>query len=505
VASRDPDVVVIGSGHNGLVGAGLLARHGLRVMVLEANPRRPGGCVDSAELTAPGFIHDVGAGFFPFATRSPAFDELGLAELGVQWLRAPFDSCHPALDGSYACLAGDRELLTSHFGSARDGVRCREFMRWFERVERDLLPALLGPWPTLRPLFGLGLGDLGRLVSVFSRSGAGLARHLFESEAARRVLPSLALHADFAPDDALSAGLGVVLGGLGVTAGYVMPRGGARALTNVLLSVLERFGGELRLGARVARIVTRAGRAVAVELAGGEEIPAPRGVLADVAAPTLLLDLLPRAEVPWWVVRKMRRFPSGFGTFKVDWALAGPVPWKVEAARSSAVVHVGESLGDLARFVREVRQGVLPERPYLVVGQQSLFDPSRAPAERQTLYAYTHVPARLDWSSLRERFADRIEARIAELAPGFPGLVLGRHVGAPPDLEAGNANLLGGDHLGGSAHVRQQFFWRPVFPYFRYRMPVRGLYLGSSYTHPGGGVHGMCGYNAARRLLRELG
>jgi phytoene dehydrogenase-like protein len=505
VAARDPDVVVIGSGPNGLVGAGLLARHGLGVLVLESNPRRPGGSVDSAELTLPGFIHDVGAGFFPWASRSPAFAELGLEKLGMQWLRAPFDSCHPALDHSYACLSGDRELITRHFGSARDGLRCTEFMRWYERVEPELFGALLDPWPSLGPLLGLGLGDLGRLLGVFCRSGAGLAQRLFESEAARRVLPGLALHADFGPHDALSAGLGVILGGLAVTAGYVMPRGGARGVTNALLDVLERYGGELRLGARVTRIVTRAGRAVGVEVAGGEEIPARRGVMADVAAPTLLLELLPRAEVPWWVVRKMRRFPRGFGTFKVDWALERPVPWEVEAARSSAVVHVGESIEDLSRFVHEVRQGALPERPYLVVGQQSLFDPSRAPAERQTLYAYTHVPAHLDWSSLRQRFADRIEARIAELAPGFRGLVLGRHISAPPELEASNANLVGGDHLGGSAHVRQQFFWRPVFPYFRYRMPVRGLYLCSSYTHPGGGVHGMCGYNAARRLMRELG
>jgi phytoene dehydrogenase-like protein len=505
VASRDPDVVVIGSGPNGLVAAGLLARQGLRVLVLEANPRRPGGAVDSAELTIPGFIHDVGAGFFPFARRSPAFAELGLEQLGVQWLRAPFDSCHPALDGSYACLSGELELGARHFGCARDGARWAEFMRWYGRVERKLLPALLGPWPTLGPLFGLGLGDLAHLFAVFRRSGAGLANQLFESEAARRVLPGLALHADFAPHDAFSASLGVILGGLGVTTGYLIPRGGARGVTNALLGLLERHGGELRLGARVTRIVTRAGRAVAVQVAGGEEIPAGRAIMADVAAPTLLLELLPRAQVPWWVARKMRRFPHGFGTFKVDWALDGPVPWMVEAARSSAVVHVGESLKDLARFVREVRQGMLPERPYLVVGQQSLFDPSRAPAERHTLYAYTHVPTRLNWSELRERFADRIEARIAELAPGFRGLVLGRHVGTPPELEAANANLLAGDHLGGSAHLGQQFFWRPVFPYFRYRMPVRGLYLCSSYAHPGGGVHGMCGYNAARRLLGELG
>jgi phytoene dehydrogenase-like protein len=505
VASRDPDVVVIGSGPNGLVAGCLLARHGFAVLVLEGNPRRPGGGVDSRELTLPGFIHDVGAAFFPFATKSPAFAELGLGRMGLEWLRAPFDSCHPSLGGDVACLTGDLELGARHFGSPRDGARFIEFMHWYQRVEPELLGSLLGPWPTIGPLLRLGPGDLARLVSVFCRSGAGLARRLFASEAARRVLPALALHADFAPRDAFSAGLGVMLGGLAVTGGFLVPRGGARGVTNVLLSVLERYGGELRLGARVTRIVTRARRAVAVVLEGGQEIPARRAIMADVAAPTLLLRLLPEADVPWWVRRKMRRFPHGFGTFKVDWALDGPVPWSADEARSSAVVHVGDNLDDLSRFAREVRQGKLPERPYLVVGQQSLLDPSRAPAGRHTLYAYTHVPAKLAWSRLREAFADRIEERIAELAPGFRGLVLARQASAPPDLEALNPNLLGGDLLGGSCHLGQQFFRRPVFPYFRYRMPVERLYLCSSYAHPGGGVHGMCGFNAARQLIAEQG
>jgi len=203
----------------------------------------------------------------------------------------------------------------------------------------------------------------------------------------------------------------------------------------------------------------------------------------------------------------MKRFPQGWGTFKVDWALSGPVPWQVEAARESAVVHAGESVDDLARFTREVRSGKLPERPYLVVGQQTLADPTRAPAGKHTLYCYSHVPAQVDggWATAREAFADRVEARIEELAPGFRATILGRHILSPPDLEAMNANLAGGDLGGGSNAWHRQLLFRPLFPYFRYRMPVEGLYLCSSYAHPGAGVHGMCGANAALIAARDAG
>jgi len=192
----------------------------------------------------------------------------------------------------------------------------------------------------------------------------------------------------------------------------------------------------------------------------------------------------------------------------MDWALSAPVPWRVEAARESAVVHAGESVDDLSRFTREVRDGRLPERPYLVVGQQSLADPTRAPAGHHTLYCYSHVPSRVDgpggWAEARARFADRVEARIEELAPGFRATILGRHVAAPPDLEGRNANLVGGDLGGGSNAWHRQLLLRPLFPYFRYRMPVAGLYLCSSYAHPGAGVHGMSGYNAARVAARDI-
>jgi len=497
---------VVGSGPNGLVAANLLAQRGHRVLVLEAHPRRPGGAVASEELTLPGFVHDVGAGFFPFGRSSPAFRELDLEAAGLRWENATFESCHPALDGSHACIARDLDVQAAHFGNARDGATFTNLARFHAGIEPELLAGLLRPFPTLWPLLRMGVGALARLASLLLRSSGGLARSLFESEAARRVIPALGLHVDVGPEDTLGAPLAYVLGLTATTGGYAVPIGGAQAITNALVTTLEQHGGRLKLGAEVTRIVVRGGRAQAVQLANGEEIATRLGVLADTSAPALFLSLLERTDVPHWLRVRMRRFQLGFGTFKLDWALSAPVPWSVEAARQSAVVHAGESIDDLAGFAREVRAGQLPERPYLVIGQHTLVDPSRAPAGKHTLYAYSRVPPYLPggWTTdAAARFADRVEARIEGLAPGFRQTILGRHVLAPPDLETMNANLIGGDLGGGSNAWYRQLIFRPVFPYFRYRTPVRGLYLCSSYAHPGAGVHGMCGFNAATMAAHD--
>lgn len=499
-------MIVVGSGPNGLVAANTLARRGLRVLLLEANEKRPGGALGSEALTLPGFIHDVGAAFFPFAKSSPAFRELDLSQAGVEWQHTTFESCHPALDGSYACIARDGELGALHFGSPRDGEAWRTLAASHARMEPELLAALLGPFPSLSSALRLGLRSIARVFWTFARSAGNLARSLFRSEAARRVLPSLGLHVDVGPEDWFGAGIGYLLGMTAATGGYAIPKRGAQSITNALVTLFERYGGRVRLGAQVTQIVVRDGRARAVVLANGDELSARLGVVADTAAPTLYLKLLDAAFVPDGLLRKMRRFRQGFGTFKVDYALAGAVPWSNAAARESAVVHVSESLADLNRFTQEVRAGKLPNDPYLVVGQQSLADPTRAPLGQHTLYCYSRVPSRPEggWEKYREAFADRITRRIEGLAPGFGQLVRARSIAAPPDLEAMNANLIDGDLGGGSNAWHQQLLFRPAFPYFRYRTPVKGLYLCSSYAHPGGGVHGMCGYNAAQIAARDL-
>jgi phytoene dehydrogenase-like protein len=343
------------------------------------------------------------------------------------------------------------------------------------------------------------------LARVFLSSGRGLSERWFRSEAARRVLPGLALHVDVGPDDLFGAALGFMLGMTATTGGYAVPEGGSRSVAGALVRCMEASGGRVRLGARVARLVVRDGRAHGVRLADGEEIEA-RVILADTDVAALLLDLVGAEHIPGWVAQYVRRFPRGWGTFKVDWALDGPVPWMIEPARESAVVHAGDSLADLSRFTAQVRGGAIPDHPYLVIGQQSLVDPTRAPSGGHTLWGYSRVPSRVEggWAVQAEAFADRIDARLETLAPGFGNRILERRVVTPDQLHDMDSNLVGGDLGGGSNAWNRQLLFRPLFPYFRYRMPVKGVYLGSSYAHPGAGVHGMCGYNAAQRVLADL-
>jgi phytoene dehydrogenase-like protein len=492
---NDPDAVVIGSGPNGLVAGCVLAGAGLDVLVLEGHPSRAGGAVGSEESTRPGFVHDVGAAFFPWGTLSPALLGLGLEEYGLRWRWAGVESCHPAPDHTAASITRGTDAGGPGFGSPEDSAKWRSIIGWYAAIERDLIDALLSPLPALAPAARLGPRHLARLAGVFLSSGRRLAERWFTTAAARRVLPGLALHVDVGPDDAFGAALGFMLGMTATTGGYPVPEGGARNLAAALVRCLERRGGRVRLGARVGRVI----------VADGEEIAA-RVVLADTDVAALLLDLVGAEHIPARTQRFMRRFPRGWGTFKVDWALDGPVPWAVEAARRSAVVHAGDSLDDLSRFTAQVRGGAVPEHPYLVIGQQSIPDPTRAPPGSHTLWAYTRVPPAVEggWASQAERLGDRIDARIEGLAPGFRGRILARRLVPPDQLEAMDPNLVGGDIGGGSNAWNRQLVFRPQFPHFRYRMPVPALYLCSSYAHPGAGVHGMCGQNAAAAVLRDL-
>jgi phytoene dehydrogenase-like protein len=497
------DAVVVGAGPNGLVAAAALARHGWRVHLLEAK-ERPGGALYSELFTLPGYLHDVGAAFFPFALDSPAFRFLDLAGAGLQWRNAPGESCHPAPDGSSVCISRDIDQAAASFGN-EDGPAWRRLALWAGSMGPRLPEALLAPLPGLASTWRLGPFNVARFGLAGMRSPAAWSQRSFHTEAARRVVPGLALHVDLGPEDFAGAGLGLTLALLAAVRGFPVPVGGARSITQVLVRRLEEAGGRLQTGAHVDRVIVRNGRAVAVRIHTGEVISVRRAILADVGAPALYLKLLDGVTLPCWVRRSMRRYRYGWGTFKMDWALAGPVPWSSAEARTAAVVHAGDSLTDLIDFTRQVRSGQLPGNPFLVIGQQSLIDSSRAPAGGQTLWAYSHVPSEIEggWERHREAFADRVEARIEGLAPGFRGLIRARAIHSPVDLERMDENLVGGDLGGGSACFTQQLFFRPLFPYFRYRTPVRGLYLASASAHPGAGVHGACGWNAAAMAIHD--
>ncbi|MFO0555518.1 MAG: NAD(P)/FAD-dependent oxidoreductase [Polyangiaceae bacterium] len=495
------DVIVIGSGPNGLVSAVTLARAGLSVLVLES-ANEPGGAVRTLETTLPGFKHDIGAGFFPFGRSSPALVPLELGAAGLAFENAAIESAHPARDGSVGAICRDLARAEELLGV--DGEVFTELVRFWRGAEATLLPALLAPFPPIREGLRVPPSALLRLARVALSSGRGLAESLFQTEAARRMFPALALHTDVGPDDALGAVVGFMLGVTATSGGFAVPRGGAGAITRALLTRLKESRGVVITGERVRRVVVE-GRARAVETARGRTYDASTGIIAATAAPTLYLELLGPRVVPTPILEQMRSFKRGFGTFKVDWALDGPVPWTARACREAAVVHTGESNDDLARFTREVRAGSLPRDPYLVLGQQSLVDPSRAPEGKHTLYCYSRVPSEPagGWSGdARREMLARIETRIEELAPGFRERILGRAVFAPPDLERMNENLLGGDLGGGTAAITNQLLFRPILGYGR-RTPIARLYLGSSYAHPGAGVHGMAGLNAARALLRD--
>lgn len=496
------DAIVVGSGPNGLVAATELARQGWKVLLLEAQDR-PGGALYSVESTLPGYLHDVGAAFFPFADTSPAFRTLDLAGVDLQWRNAPIESCHPAPDGSCVSISRDIERSVVSFGV--DGPAWRRLALWMRRMGPRLSEALLASLPALGPAWRLGLINVVRLARKGLASPVGFSWRTFQTEAARRVIPSLALHVDLGPEDLTGAGLGLVLALLASASGFRVPVGGARAITEALLRRFEQAGGTLQLATHVDRVVVNRRQAVAVITRNGDEIPVKKAILADVGAPALYLKLLAEGDVPGWVRHSIRRFRYGWGTFKMDWALASPVPWSAAEAREAAVIHAGDSLDDLITFTRQVRAGQLPANPYLVIGQQSLVDPSRAPTGGHTLWAYSRVPSSLEggWHRHQDAFADRIEQRIEGLAPGFRALIRGRAIHSPERLEAMDENLVGGDLGGGSAQFDQQLFFRPFFPYFRYRTPVRGLYLASASAHPGAGVHGACGFNAARIALQD--
>lgn len=512
-----PDAVVVGAGPNGLVAANLLADAGLSVTVLEAQSE-PGGAVRSAPVTLPGFEHDLFSAFYPFAVASPVMRDLDLEAHGLVWRRAPLAVAHPTPGGPAAVLSTDIDVTAASLDAfaAGDGEAWRRLYRLWQRIEGPFMDAFTTPFPPVgaaaRLAVALGPRAGVRLARLAALPVRRLAQEWFNGAGGGLLLAGNALHADLTPETPGSGAFGWILCAIGQHHGFPIPEGGAGRLTDAMVRRLRAGGGDVTCGARVACVLVRRGRAAGVRLADGTDVEAPAGVIAGTGAPQLYRDLLERGHLPRRMLADLDRFEYDNSTVKVDWALREPVPWPDPAVREAGTVHVAESLDLLTETTVDLERQLIPARPFLVFGQYAKADPTRAPQGADTAWAYCHVPqhARGDaggdltgrWDEPElDRFVARMEDEIERLAPGFRDRILARHVAGPRELERADANLVGGAINGGTAKLHQQLIFRPVPGLGRSETPVRGLYLGSASAHPGGGVHGAPGANAARALL----
>lgn len=516
--SRLYDAVVVGAGPNGLVAANHLVDAGWSVLVLEAQ-EEVGGAVKSDRDVHPDFVHDTFSAFYPLAEASPSIRSMRLEDHGLRWVHAPAVLGHPTPDGRWALLHRDRHVTAAGLDAAHpgDGEAWLGLCGRWDRIGEEMVHALLSPFPPVRH----GIGALARLRSVggldfvkmLLTPAADLGRGRFGGPAAGLLLAGNAGHADI-PLDAPGSGLmGVLMSMLGQTVGFPVPEGGAGELAQALRRRLESLGGEVRCSATVVGIDVDRRRATGVRTADGERFTARHAVVADVVAPHLYGGLVAPEDLPARTLAAMRSFDLDPGTVKVDWALDGPVPWASPPAHAPGTFHVADSLEQMGEALGQVSARHVPAAPFLLAGQMTTTDPTRSPAGTESLWAYTHVPqhavgdaggeglqGRWDRDEC-ERFADRVQARIEALAPGFGSRILRRRVLGPRELEARDANLVGGAINGGTSQLHQELVFRPVPGLGRAETPVRGLYLASASAHPGGGVHGAPGMNAARAAL----
>ncbi|MEV7732898.1 NAD(P)/FAD-dependent oxidoreductase [Streptomyces sp. NPDC088921] len=515
-----PDAVVIGAGPNGLVAANLLADAGWSVEVLEEQ-KEPGGAVRHDHGVDPAYVSDVFSAFYPLAAASPVLTALGLNRYGLRWSHAPSVLAHPLSDGSCALLDRDIDTTAASLDAFApgDGAAWRRLHDVWESLHPDILDALFTPFPPVRATARLarrlraagGLRVARTLVLPVRRMG----EEEFRGQGGRLLLAGNALHADLAPESAGSGGFGWLMAMLGQTYGFPVPVGGSGALTEALARRLEAQGGRIRCGQRVERIVVRGGRAVGVRTAAGDVVVARRAVLADVSVPDLYGDLLDPEHLSAQLQEDLRRFQWDFATFKVDWALDGPVPWQAEQASRAGTVHLADGLDELTRFAAQIAMREVPDRPFLLFGQMTTADATRSPQGTESAWAYTHIPHEIGadagdegitgrWDTKdQELMADRVERQVERFAPGFRSLVRARRVLAPPTLQSLDANLHGGAINGGTTAIHQQLVFRPAPGTGRPETAVPGLFLASSGAHPGGGVHGAPGANAARAALHR--
>jgi phytoene dehydrogenase-like protein len=472
VSQTQPDAVVVGSGPNGLMAAVRLARAGRRVTVYEAADTFGGG-LRSAAVTLPGFVHDVCSAVHPTGIASPAFAAARLEAHGLRWIQPSAALAHPLDDGRAAIL--DRDLATT---ADRLGVDARAYERLMAPMVDHgaaLVDGLLSPFQIPRAPI-----TLARFGVVALRSAQSVARARFESDEAQALLSGAAAHSFLALDSIGTAGMGLFLLALGHIVGWPVAEGGSQQIANALVASLRAAGGDIQLSTEVTDLA---------------ELPAGAAVLLDLTPRQVLRVAGDR--LPERYAGALRRYRYGPGVYKIDWALDGPIPWRNPEIARAATVHVGGTRAEIAHSERTVHNGRHADRPFAIVVQPSIADPSRAPAGQHTAWGYCHVP-----NGSTVDMTNAIETQIERFAPGFRDRVIARHTMNTEDVHARNANYVGGDINGGAADIRQ-LFTRPVISPHPWVTPVPGLYLCSSSTPPGGGVHGMCGWHAAGAALRR--
>ncbi|HET6626291.1 MAG TPA: NAD(P)/FAD-dependent oxidoreductase [Nocardioidaceae bacterium] len=512
------DAVVIGAGPNGLVAANLLADAGWDVVVLESQADI-GGAVHSDSSVHEGYVHDTFSSFYPLAAGSPTIQALRLEQHGLEWTHAPSVVGTPFSDGSWAVLHRDRDETAAGLDALMpgDGDAWLAMCRSWDRIGDQVVGALLSPFPPVKH----GLGALAKLRAVgglsFVRMLLAPARTVadqhFRGNGPKMLLAGNAAHADVSMDAPGSAVMGWLLIMLGQHLGYPVPRGGAGMLAQAMGRRFESCGGEIRTSTRAVEVLVRDGRATAVRTEHGDVIEARHAVVADVAAPSLYGDLVRWQDLPSRLRAKMGRFEWDPGTVKVDWALDSGIPWTNGPAKTPGTVHLAESVDELATAQHQINCHEIPARPFMLVGQMASADATRAPRGGEAVWAYTHVPHRTDrdageegirgvWDhDDAERMADRMQRKVEEYAPGFGDRVVARRVLGPRQMQDRDENLVDGALNGGTSNLQQELVFRPVPGLGRAETPIKNLYLGSAAAHPGGGVHGACGSNAARAAL----